>query len=278
MMVFCQGGHHHGQAVAHGRALGANPTPVAPGGAEAPGRKATGSGPGVSDRDFVGSAHGDPVGTVAARNGMRQRDALLASPARLARSGHLARHLADVSQRTGSGRRDRLVGGGPRQLLNTGAFWGAKTGPNPTDRGKNGTKRHLITDGAGIPLAIAHTGANIHDSQMAIPLVDAITPITRPRGRPRRGPDALLADRAYDAEEKIRQALRRRGIVPLVAKRNTEHGSGLGKRRYVVEAAFDWLFNQRRLRVRYEKRDDIHDAFLIIGCLLICWNRIQGFC
>ena len=86
----------------------------------------------------------------------------------------------------------------------------------------------------------------------------------------------MLADRAYDAEEKTRNPLRRRGITPLIAKRNTEHGSGLGKHRDVVEAAFHWLCHQRRLRVRYEKRDDIHDAFLIIGCLLICWNRIIG--
>jgi hypothetical protein len=88
----------------------------------------------------------------------------------------------------------------------------------------------------------------------------------------------VLADRAYDAEEKIREPLRQRGILPLIAERNTAHGSGLGQYRYVVEAAFDWLFNQRRLRVRYEKRDDIHQAFLIIGCLLICWNRVLEFC
>jgi len=64
----------------------------------------------------------------------------------------------------------------------------------------------------------------------------------------------------------------------MIAKRNTGHGSGLGKYRYVVEAAFNWLFSQRRLRVRYEKRDDIHQAFLIIGCFLICWHRIIRFC
>ena len=88
----------------------------------------------------------------------------------------------------------------------------------------------------------------------------------------------MFADRAYDAEEKIRQPLRQRKIKPLIAKRITQKGSGLGKFRYVVEAAFDWLFNQRRLRVRYEKRDDIHKAFLIIGCFLICWRRIMEFC
>jgi len=127
-------------------------------------------------------------------------------------------------------------------------------------------------------LAIDHTAANVHDSNMAIPLVGAIPPIKQPTGRPRRRPEVLLADRAYDAEDKIRRPLRRRGILPLIAERNIPHGSGLGQYRYVVEAAFDWLFNQRRLRVRYEKRDDIHQAFLTIGCLLICWNRVMEFC
>jgi transposase len=158
------------------------------------------------------------------------------------------------------------------------SFWGAKTGPNPTDRSKNGSKRHLITDGQGIPLAILHTGANLHDSEAAIPVVDAVPPIKTPEGGRRKRPAEVLADRAYDAEDKIRKALRRRGIEPFIAKRNTEHGSGLGKYRYVVEACFGWLFNFRRLRLRYERRDDIHDAFLIIGCCLICWNRVLEFC
>ena len=254
--------------------MGTDRTTLAPGTTQAQGGTATGAQPGLSDRHYVCPADRHPMGTVAAGNGLWQRDDLLASPSRLA----CGWHLANVSQRNGSGRRDRLVCRRDRQLLDPSAFWGAKTGPNPTDRGKNGTKRHLITDGNGTPLAIEHTGANVHDSEMAIPLVDAITPIARPRGRPRKRPDTVLADRAYDAEEKIRQPLRDRGITPLIAKRNTEHGSGLGKYRWVVEAAFDWLFNQRRLRVRYEKRDDIHQAFLIIGCLLICWNRIREFC
>jgi hypothetical protein len=127
-------------------------------------------------------------------------------------------------------------------------------------------------------LAVVHTGANVHDSEQAIPLIDAIPPIKRPNGGRRKRPDRAFADRAYDAEAKIRQPLRRRGIEPFIAKRNTEHGSGLGKHRYVVEGVFNWLFKFRRLRVRYEKRDDIHTAFLIIGCLLICWNRLEGFC
>jgi transposase len=109
-------------------------------------------------------------------------------------------------------------------------------------------------------------------------LIDAIPPIKRPGGGRRKRPKKAYADRAYDAEAKIRQPLRERGIQPFIAKRNTEHGSGLGKHRWVVEGVFAWLFKFRRLRVRYEKRDDIHAAFLTLGCLLICWNRIEGFC
>lgn len=127
-------------------------------------------------------------------------------------------------------------------------------------------------------MAIIQTGANVHDSEQAIPLIDAIPPIKRPGGGRRKRPKKAYADRAYDAEAKIRQPLRKRGIQPFIAKRNTEHGSGLGKHRWVVEGVFAWLFKFRRLRVRYEKRDDIHAAFLTLGCLLICWNRIEEFC
>lgn len=111
-----------------------------------------------------------------------------------------------------------------------------------------------------------------------MPLIDAIPPIKRPGGGRRKRPAKVYADRAYDAEAKIRQPLRQRGIEPVIAKRYAEQGSRLGKRRWVVEGLFAWLFKFRRLRVRYEKRDDIHDAMLTIGCLLICWNRIERFC
>jgi len=218
------------------------------------------------------------MGISTPRVGGGVRDDLLASFAGLASGWRLEKGLAYFAGRVGPGRRHRLVGGGDRQLFCAGPFWGEKTGPNPTDRGKNGSKRHLIVDGNGTPLAVEHTGANVHDSEMAMPLVHAIEPIKRPQGRPRKRPEEVYADRAYDAEEKIRQPLRGLGIIPKIARRNTEHGSGLGKIRWVVEAAFSWLFKQRRLRVRYEKRDDIHQAFLSIGCLLICWHRVSGFC
>jgi transposase len=81
----------------------------------------------------------------------------------------------------------------------------------------------------------------------------------------------VLGYRAYDAE-KIRAGLRAKGIQPLLAQRNTADGSGLGRWRWVVERTFAWLNQFRRLRVRYEKRTDIHEAFLALGCTLICWR------
>jgi len=81
----------------------------------------------------------------------------------------------------------------------------------------------------------------------------------------------VLGDRGYDAAT-IRRGLRARHIVPLLAVRRTRHGSGLGRFRWVVERTFAWLSQFRRLRVRYDKRADIHEAFLSLGCALI-WSQ-----
>ena len=64
------------------------------------------------------------------------------------------------------------------------------------------------------------------------------------------------------------------GVKPVIARRGTEHGSGLGAQRWVVERAFAHLHWFRRLRIRWEIRDDIHEAFLGLGCALICWRRL----
>jgi len=151
---------------------------------------------------------------------------------------------------------------------------GAQTGPNPTDRAKCGSKRHLICDGHGVPLAVRLTGANRNDSQEALALVDAIPPLQGEHGRPRRRPDCVLGDRGYDAEA-IRRGLRVRRIRAFVARRRTTHGSGLGRWRWVVERTFAWLNQFRRLRVRYDKRADIHEAFLSLGCALICRHSLR---
>ena len=138
-----------------------------------------------------------------------------------------------------------------------------------------GSKRHVICDGHGVPLAIQLTGANCNDSQRALALVDAIPHLQGERGRPRHRPVCVVGDRGYDAES-IRRGLRIRGIKPWLAKRNTEHGSGLGRWRWVIERTFAWLNQFRRLRMRYEKRADIHEAFLKLGCALICWHFLRA--
>lgn len=155
---------------------------------------------------------------------------------------------------------------------------GEKTGPSPVDRRKPGSKHHIVTDAQGIPLAAKLTGANRHDVTQLLPLVEAIPPVRGKRGRPRRRPGSVLGDRAYDSDPH-RHALRALGIEPVLAERGTPHGSGLGIFRWVVERTLAWIHQHRRLRVRFERRADIHEAFLAIACSLICWNFLAPeFC
>lgn len=95
------------------------------------------------------------------------------------------------------------------------------------------------------------------------------------RGRPRHRPDVVLGDRGYD-HDKYRRLVWGLGVKPVIARRGTEHGSGLGTQRWVVERAFAHLHWFRRLRIRWEIRDDIHEAFLTLGCALICWRRLRA--
>ena len=111
-----------------------------------------------------------------------------------------------------------------------------------------------------------------------IPLVEAIPPIAGKVGHPVQRPEELFADRAYDSNPH-RQQLVHRGIEPTIAERNTEHGSGLGIFRWVIERTISWLHQFRRLRIRYERRADIHMAFLTLGCIVICHRFLtSSFC
>ncbi len=129
----------------------------------------------------------------------------------------------------------------------------------------------MITDAQGIPLAVRLTGANAHDVTQLIPLVEAIPAVRGKRGHPRQRPERVQGDRGYDSEPH-RKWLRAHKIEPVLAKRNTSHGSGLGVYRWVVERTLAWLHQFRRLRIRYERRADTHEAFLTLGCALICWR------
>ncbi len=134
-----------------------------------------------------------------------------------------------------------------------------------------------MVDRNGISLSVIHTAANVHDSKALEEAVDAIEPIRQPRGGPRKRPKKLHADKGYDFP-RCRKALRKRGIVPRIARRGIESRERLGRHRWVVERTLSWLNRFRRLKVRYERRDDIHQAFLGLGCALICWRYVQRFC
>ena len=136
----------------------------------------------------------------------------------------------------------------------------------------------MITDANGVPLSAILTGANAHDVTQLIPLVEGVPAVAGKVGHPRRRPAELAADRAYDSFwHKV--WLRYRGIEPLIASRGTEHGSGLGSVRWVVERSLSWLHQFRRLRIRYEHRADIHEGLMVLGCALICWKKLNhGLC
>ncbi len=133
----------------------------------------------------------------------------------------------------------------------------------------------MITEGHGIPLAVALTGGQRNDVTQLMPLLAAIPPVRGRRGRPRRRPDAVYAGRGYD-HDKYRRQVRDKGITPVIARRGTEHGSGLGVHCWVVEQSIALLHWFRRLRIRWEIRGDVHEAFLGLADAIICWRRLAS--
>lgn len=117
------------------------------------------------------------------------------------------------------------------------------------------------------------TGGNRNDVTQLMPLLEAVPPVRGRVGRPRRRPGQLLADRGYD-HDKYRRLVRAKGIKPVIARRGAPHGSGLGVHRYVVERTIGLLHWFRRLRIRWETRDDIHEAFMTLAAAIICWRRL----
>lgn len=107
-----------------------------------------------------------------------------------------------------------------------------------------------------------------------LPLLDAVPAIRGLRGRPRCKPRRLYADRCNDFD-KYRLLLWKRGIKSMIARSGVAHGSGLGKVRWVVERAFAWQHQFKQLRIRYERRADLHQGLLELACSLICLRRLR---
>jgi transposase len=147
------------------------------------------------------------------------------------------------------------------------------TGPNPVDRGKPGSKLHVLSDATGLPLLVGVSAANTHDSQALRPLVMGI-PAIRSRGGPRRRrPDKLRADKGYDFDSH-RAWLRSRGITPRIARRGIDTGEHLGRYRWKIERTIAWLSGYRRLTLRYERHADHFAAFLCLAATLTCWKKL----
>jgi transposase len=158
------------------------------------------------------------------------------------------------------------------------AYGGGATGPSPVDRAKPGSKHHVITDANGVPLTSSVTPANRNDVTEMAPLVNDLPEVAGKVGRPRRKPDALQGDLAYDSEPH-RQGLREMGIEPVLPEREIDDQEGLGETRWPVERTLAWAHRNRRLRIRYERRHDIHQAFLTLACIKICASALfAGFC
>lgn len=108
-------------------------------------------------------------------------------------------------------------------------------------------------------------------------MIEALPPIRGLPGRPIRWPAKVHADKGYDYAH-CRKSLRRRRILPRIARRGIESNDRLGRHRWVVERTFAWLNRFKRLRIRYERRPEIYHAFATLACCLICWRAVERFC
>ena len=206
-------------------------------------------------------------------HGISFADNVLATIARLDQTRRLAQAATNTATKPGGLPTYQLVTSGHRQRLSSGAFWGAHTGPNPTDRAKLGSKRHVIVDANGLPLAV-HTGpANERDDQAAPATIKRLPKIIGSDGKPRK-PKYFQGDRGYGFPALIAWIVKLL-MIPLIALRGSEHGSGLGKTRYVVERSLAWMGHYRRLRSCYEKTPAHFQAFHEIAVCVQLSKRLH---
>ena len=143
---------------------------------------------------------------------------------------------------------------------------GELTGPNPTDRGKRGTKYHIVVSTEGWPLGAVASAANVNDTEMfpellRLALVVGVT-ISR-----------VFADAGYDSADN-RWLCLREGIQPVIRQKGTEQGSGLGAARSIVENVNAWLLNNKRLDRRHDRSAGVIQSLLTTACVFVLANRL----
>lgn len=151
---------------------------------------------------------------------------------------------------------------------------GEKTGPNPTDRGKSGTKRSLVTDGGGIPIGLSVDGANRNDFKM---LADTLGSLAAVRPEPSASsPQGLCLDKGYDYDE-VRTLVEGLGLTAHIRCRGEEvraRAAGERARRWVVERTHSWMNRFRAVLVRWEKKGVNYLATLHFACAIITLRKI----
>jgi transposase len=211
----------------------------------------------------------------AARPGARLRLAgdLLAPPHRVGQRRCLRPAPPRGARPAGRAGPAGLGPGGRGHHERAGPAWGDHVGASPVDRGKPGSKLHLVCDDGGVPLTAVVTAANVNDTAMFQAVVADLPPIRTPAGRRRTRPAAVHADKGYDSRAN-RAYLRRRGITARIARRQIESSARLGRHRWKVERSLSWLSCFRRLQVRWDRDSGRWFAFVLVACALVCFNRL----
>lgn len=132
----------------------------------------------------------------------------------------------------------------------------------------------MLTDADGVSLVVQTVAANQHDVTTLLPLVMDMPAVAGKPGRPKRKPELLVADKGFDCRP-LRDLLRLLGIEPVLPKRGDDE-RGLGVWRWFVERTISWLHQFRRLRIRWDRRLKVHQAFLTLAAAVICYRIWTG--
>jgi putative transposase len=157
---------------------------------------------------------------------------------------------------------------------------GEATGKNPTDRGKQGTKRHLLTEAAGLPIGLVVTGANRHDKTQVQAVFESM-PVLPPAPSPE-APQHFCADKGYDYAD-VRAMISLWRLEDHIKSRGEERLAlaveipGFRARRWVCERTHSWMNRFRRLLIRWEKKLDNFMALLHLACAFIVWRNCPVF-
>jgi putative transposase len=163
-----------------------------------------------------------------------------------------------------------------RRGVGQGAFWGDRVGPNPTDRGKDGTKKSILVEAQGGPLAAVVEAANVHDCMILQDTLEAI--VTQPPNPVTELQQHLCLDKGFDNPTGELAALVF-GYVPHIRRIGEERLDPKGRkrhpaRRWVVERTLGWLSKCRAILVRYNKKSCNYLGLIKLACVLLWFRRL----